>query len=122
MARSRSTSGRKTNRPNTSTSKDQTSTSNPVNLPDVKAVTGETAPAQSCRRQKARQKPEKFEVRKPEPRKAEHRKNVVPINLEDEIRRRAYELYERARESGSETEDWLTAEREVLQRYHQQSA
>jgi hypothetical protein len=64
----------------------------------------------------------KFEVRKPEPRKAEPRKNVVPINLEDEIRRRAYELYERRVNSGSETEDWLTAEREVLQRYHQQSA
>jgi hypothetical protein len=62
--------------------------------------------------------PRKFEVRRPEP-----RKNVVPINIEDEIRRRAYELYQQRQPgSGSEAEDWLTAEREVRQRYHQQSA
>ncbi|PYX30185.1 MAG: hypothetical protein DMG77_10590 [Acidobacteria bacterium] len=51
------------------------------------------------------------------------RPNLVPINLEDEIRRRAYELaQERGFESGHETEDWVTAEREVRQRYRQQSA
>jgi hypothetical protein len=50
--------------------------------------------------------------------KTEPRKNVIPINLEDEIRRRAYELYvQRGSQSGSEAEDWLTAEREVRQRY-----
>jgi Protein of unknown function (DUF2934) len=59
-----------------------------------------------------------FEVRRPEP-----RKNLVPINLEEEIRRRAYELYQmRGARGGSEAEDWLTAEREVTQRYHQHSA
>jgi hypothetical protein len=122
MARSRSTSGGKTNRPGTSTSKDQTSTSNPVNLPDVKAAAAETAPAAIVPETKSAPETRKFEVRKPAPHKAEPRKNVVPINLEDEIRRRAYELYERRVNSGNETEDWLTAEREVLQRYHQQSA
>jgi hypothetical protein len=46
--------------------------------------------------------------------------NTVPINLEEEIRRRAYELSaERGFSSGSETEDWLRAEREVMQRYNQ---
>ena len=51
------------------------------------------------------------------------RPSVVPINLEDEIRRRAYELaQQRGFESGHETEDWVTAEREVRQRYRQQSA
>ena len=51
------------------------------------------------------------------------RPNVVPINLEDEIRRRAYELaQQRGFESGHEAEDWANAEREVLQRYRQQSA
>ena len=60
----------------------------------------------------------KFEVMK-----TDSRKNVVPINLEDEIRRRAYELYQqRGSGSGSEAEDWLTAEREIRQRYRQQSA
>jgi hypothetical protein len=59
-----------------------------------------------------------FEVKKAEP-----RRNVVPINIEDEIRRRAYELFQqRGHGSGSEAEDWVTAEREVMQRYHQQSA
>lgn len=55
--------------------------------------------------------------------KTEPRKNLVPINLEDEIRRRAYEIYEqRGTSTGSEAEDWFAAEREVKQRYHQQSA
>jgi hypothetical protein len=50
----------------------------------------------------------------------EVKKNVVPINLEDEIRRRAYELFEqRAGAPGSEQEDWLRAESEVLARYQQ---
>jgi Protein of unknown function (DUF2934) len=60
----------------------------------------------------------KFEVVKPEA-----RKNLLPINLEEEIRRRAYELYEqRGSGAGSEAEDWLAAEREVKQRYRQLSA
>jgi hypothetical protein len=65
----------------------------------------------------------RFEVMKPEVTKTDSRKNLVPINLEDEIRRRAYEIYEqRGAISGSEAEDWFTAEREVRQRYRQQSA
>ena len=37
-----------------------------------------------------------------------------PRNLQEEIRRRAYELYEqRGREDGHEAEDWLRAEEEV---------
>lgn len=51
------------------------------------------------------------------------RSNVLPINLDDEIRRLAYLLSERRGfEPGHETEDWLAAEHEVRQRYHQQSA
>jgi hypothetical protein len=39
--------------------------------------------------------------------------DVLP--LEERIRRRAYELYvERGNESGSELDDWLQAEEEVL--------
>jgi hypothetical protein len=63
------------------------------------------------------------EARKLEVVKNDPRPSVVPINLEDEIRRRAYELSEkRGFQSGYENEDWLNAEREVLQRYRQQSA
>jgi hypothetical protein len=48
----------------------------------------------------------------------EVRRKVVPINLEDEIRRRAYEIYvERGRTPGDEHEDWLAAEREIRARY-----
>ena len=55
--------------------------------------------------------------------KAEPRANVVPINLEEEIRRLAYLMSERRGfEPGHETEDWLAAENEVLQRYHQHTA
>jgi Protein of unknown function (DUF2934) len=50
----------------------------------------------------------------------EAKKNVIPINLEDEIRRRAYELFEqRGGTPGTEQEDWVRAEREVLARYKQ---
>ncbi len=50
----------------------------------------------------------------------EVKKNVVPINLDDEIRRRAYELYEERKGApGNEQEDWLRAESEVLARYQQ---
>ncbi len=122
MARTRSTSGSKSNR----TGKEQTGVSNPASVPEVNAaVTApEVAPAGTAPESKVTPpsrvatEPKKFELRKTEP-----RKNVVPINLEDEIRRRAYELYQqRGAGSGSEADDWLAAEREVMQRYHQQSA
>src|ERR1700739_2368812 len=54
---------------------------------------------------------------------SEAKKNLVPINLDDEIRRRAYELSEqRGFTPGHENEDWFTAEREILSRYNQQTA
>ena len=67
---------------------------------------------------KAAVDPKPFEVRR-----TESRKNLFPINLDEEIRRRAYELYQmRGPGGGGEADDWLAAEREVLQRYHQHSA
>jgi len=60
---------------------------------------------------------------KPEIVRAESRANLVPINLDDEIRCLAYLLSERRGfEPGHETEDWLAAEREVVGRYEQQRA
>jgi Protein of unknown function (DUF2934) len=65
----------------------------------------------------------KKSARKPSIVKSEPRANLLPINVEEEIRRLAYLLSERRGfEPGHETEDWLTAEREVRQRYHQHSA
>jgi len=62
-------------------------------------------------------------ARKPEIVKSEPRANLVPINLEDEIRRFAYLLSERRGfEPGHEAEDWLAAESEIRHRYHQHSA
>jgi Protein of unknown function (DUF2934) len=62
-------------------------------------------------------------ARKPEIVKTEPRAKLVPINLEDEIRRLAYLLSERRGfEPGHDAEDWLAAEREIRQRYHQHSA
>jgi hypothetical protein len=48
----------------------------------------------------------------------------TPIDIEAQIRQRAYELYEeRGCTPGQETDDWFRAEREVLARNgHQQSA
>ncbi len=48
----------------------------------------------------------------------EVRTTELAINLDDEIRRRAYEIYlERQGNPGTENEDWLAAEREVLGRH-----
>lgn len=61
-------------------------------------------------------------ARKPEIVKTEIRSNLVPINLEDEIRRLAYLMSERRGfEPGHETDDWLAAEHEVLVRYQQET-
>ena len=72
------------------------------------------------------------EVSQPEPRKSsrkptivktETRASVVPINVDEEIRRLAYLMSERRGfEPGHETEDWLAAEHEVRQRYRQQQS
>ena len=60
---------------------------------------------------------------KPELVRTDSRATVVPINLDEEIRRFAYLLSERRGFApGHEAEDWLAAEHEVRQRYHQQSA
>jgi hypothetical protein len=46
------------------------------------------------------------------------RNGLTPADVEPEIRLRAYELYlKRNGAGGSEKEDWLAAEREVLSRY-----
>lgn len=59
----------------------------------------------------------------PEMVKSSPKLNVVPFSLEEEIRRRAYELYkQRGPSSGSETDDWLVAEREILGRYQEHRA
>lgn len=65
----------------------------------------------------------KPEIVKPEIVKKETRANLVPINLDEEIRRLAYLLSERRGfEPGHEAEDWMKAEREIRERYHQASA
>jgi hypothetical protein len=60
----------------------------------------------------------------PAPKPFEVKKNASPSNLQEEIRMRAYQLYEeRGYTPGHENEDWLVAEREILSRHdHQQSA
>ena len=106
MARSKSISGSKPDRNN-----DQAVVNHPAALPEGKAV----AETEST---KVNAEPRTFELRKTEP-----RTNVVSINVEEEIRRRAYELYaQRGYSSGHEKDDWLMAEQEVMQRYRQQSA
>jgi predicted nucleic acid-binding protein len=65
----------------------------------------------------------KAETKKRESARTDSRATVLPINLEEEIRRRAYEIYQRrGLDHGSETDDWLIAEQEVMQRYSHQSA
>ncbi len=60
----------------------------------------------------------------PSPKPVEVKKNTSTADLEEQIRVRAYQLYEeRGYTPGHEDEDWLVAEREILTRPdHQQSA
>src|SRR5208282_4217103 len=114
-----------TSRTNPNTNQEQPNNRTPANIPDVNGTTAAEAAADVKVAPEAR----KLGVVKTEPRKnaaaaaSSTPVNLVPINLEDEIRRRAYELYlQRGTASGSEAEDWLTAEREVKQRYRQQQS
>jgi hypothetical protein len=59
-----------------------------------------------------------------EPKKAQPKTfhSDAPVDIQAEIRRRAYELYEeRGYTPGYEQEDWVVAEREVLARYSLQT-
>ena len=60
----------------------------------------------------------------PAPKPFEVKKNKPTVDLEEEIRVRAYQLYEeRGYTPGHEDEDWLVAEQEILNRHdHQQRA
>jgi hypothetical protein len=60
----------------------------------------------------------------PQPRKAASSANAQNVDLETQVRQRAYELYqERGCTPGRENEDWLQAEHEVMARQnHKQSA
>jgi hypothetical protein len=106
------------------TVKEQTITTNPTPVQETAQTPLEASTASAVPETKAAPAPKvNAEPRMFEVRKTETRKNLVPINIEEEIRRRAYELYQqRGPRSGGEAEDWLIAEREVMQRYHQQSA
>jgi hypothetical protein len=127
MPRSKSIWGSKTSR--TTETNEQTVTDKGVSSPELNTVAGQAMPAESKPEAKvpseakgiatARVAPD----RKLEVVKGEARKNLVPINLDDEIRKRAFELYQqRGTGPGSEAEDWLNAEREVRQRYRHRSA
>ena len=69
--------------------------------------------------------PESKVAKSAEGKAAEPKKYVppTPINIEEEIRQRAYELSEqRGFIPGYENDDWLVAEREVTARYRQQQS
>jgi len=97
---------------------------NPKKLNGDAAVPAVEAPIPAMEASAAENNPvTKRSSRKPTIVRSESRATVVPINLEEEIRRLAYLLSERRGfEPGHETEDWLAAEHEILQRYHHQSA
>jgi len=59
----------------------------------------------------------------PQPRKAASSANTQNVDLEAQVRQRAYELYqERGCTPGQENEDWLQAEREVMARQNQRQS
>jgi hypothetical protein len=107
--------------------KESVSPSIPAAIPEHNVVAAEPASAalssaEAVRTETRKSEPKKT-ARKPEIVRTDSRATVIPINLEEEVRRLAYLFSERRGfEAGHETEDWLNAEREVLQRYHQHSA
>ncbi len=126
MARAKSTSS-KGRASKTQTAGDLTGVTNASPVVATEAVAPAIQPAATQTEAKLEPKDAKLEIRPEakmfEVRKTDPRKTVVPINLEEEIRRRAYELYlQRGSGSGNEAEDWANAEREIMQRYRQHSA
>jgi hypothetical protein len=98
--------------------KDQPTTTNTTSLPKTQESAPVAVPATVPTAIAAAAEPRRLEIVKPEP-----RASIVPINLEDEIRKLAYEFSaRRGFIPGYENEDWLAAEREIRQRYHQRSA
>ena len=96
-----------------------TTSAAPVSDAIVAPAEAMAAPPVTATRKTETKKP----ARKPEIVKTEPRSNLVPINLEDEIRSLAYLLSERRGfEPGHEAEDWLAAENELRHRYHQHRA
>ena len=98
---------------------DDINAATPIEVADtthvVAAGNGNGSPAKTTVRRKIAAKPSIV--------KTEARANLVPINVEQEVRRLAYLISERRGFApGHEAEDWLAAEREVRQRYHQYSA
>jgi hypothetical protein len=94
-----------------------------VSVPGTVATTEAASVAETVKTKPRNGEARKPEIFKPEIFKSESRGNLLPINVEEEIRRLAYLFSERRGfEPGHETEDWLTAEREIQQRYHQHSA
>jgi|SRR5271169_64028 len=101
------------------------STTRPVSNPgngSPETIAAEPAAAQTMKAETMKTK-----MKTATPRKARKpqivKSNLVPINLEDEIRRLAYLLSERRGfVPGHETEDWVLAEHEIREHYHQQSA
>lgn len=107
--------------PQKSTTVNETSHANPLS-PERSNAAAAAAPALAPELETNKVEARRT-TRKPEIIKTDGRANLIPINLDDEIRRLAY-LYSERRgfEPGHETEDWLAAEHEVQQRYHQHSA
>ena len=49
--------------------------------------------------------------------------HTAPVRMQEEVRRRAYEIYQdRGMAPGSDLEDWLQAEEEILQNRRMQRA
>jgi len=112
MARTKST------KKNEVATKDQPTTTSPTSLPKAQESAPAAVPATVPTAIAAPAEPRRLEIVKPDA-----RANIVPINLEDEIRKLAYEFSaRRGFVPGYENEDWLAAEREIRQRYHQRSA
>ena len=67
--------------------------------------------------------PRKQVATMPAPKLVEVKKDSFAANLEEEIRIRAYQLYEeRGYLPGHEDEDWLVAEQEILSRQNSQQS
>ena len=62
-------------------------------------------------------------MQKPTPKQVSRFGRATQEDIEEEIRRRAYELYEaRGREDGHDLEDWLRAEAEIASRMEEVAA
>ncbi len=121
MARKKSTGENTPTSAPRSTKKAEAFQTEAIHVAPASAAQGETKDASQVATAVSAKKQSFNPTTPPAGKTAKH--NVVPIDIDEQIRRRAYEIWEeRGRPRGLDHENWAMAEYEILSRHNAQRA